>query len=196
MSRDDETAFLAHVKGTGRAELFPSVLETERPEPVLALPDKVSATLAEKRFFFFNHEVSSRLFSIQSKDASHYSFDWMRSSAIEYQRCVIEEEVMYPGRIFADFTYYDRKSNSLLTKELEFEKWYESLAKWIRKSYHPIRLYDPGRSKVPSWILYAGPGAQSFNKAGGKFSVNPPGGRTFILIDLEGKKTTVETPRE
>ncbi len=44
------------------------------------------------------------------------------------------------------------------------------------------------KTKVPSWILYAGPAAEAFHKSGGKFSVNPPGGRTLVMVDLEGKR--------
>ena len=195
MAREDENIFVNHAKGSGKVGLFPNVLATGRIEPIQALPDKVSPTLAEKRFFLFNHSVSSQLFSIQSKNGSHYSFDWMRSSAIEFQRCFIQERIMYPGRIFADFTAHDIRSGITSPREAEFEEWYDSLARWIRKTYHPIRLYDPGRSRVPSLVLYAGPGAQSFYRAGGKFSVNPPGGTTLMLVDPDGKTTIVEKPR-
>ncbi len=196
MADDDETNFVKSVKETGNVEIFPNVFASDRVEPVQVLPNKVSATLTGKRFFLFNHNVSSRLFSIRNKDGSAYSFDWTRSSAIEFQRCFVQDGIMYPGRIFADSVAYDLQLKSSLPKEAEFGRWYESLAAWIRKYYRPIRLYDPGRTKVPSWTLYVGPAAETFHRNGGKFSVNPSGARMLILVDLEGKTTTLKRPEE
>jgi hypothetical protein len=196
MSNVDETNFVNSVRETGNVEIFPNVFTSNRLESVQVLPDKVSATLASKRFFLFNHNVSSRLFSIPSKDGMTNSFDWVRSSAIEFQRCIVQDGIMYPGRIFADFVAYDLQSKTSLPKEPVFEKWYERLAAWVRKSYRSIRLYDPGRTKIPSWTLYVGPSAETFHRNGGKFSLNPAGGRTLVLVDLEGARTMLERPED
>lgn len=80
---------------------------------------------------------------------------------------------MFPGRIWAEFTFLNKDRTALLLKEPEFSKWYDVLANWIKKHSERVVWTDPVRRKT-SVIGYAGEGAQKFSDAGGRFAINLP----------------------
>lgn len=56
------------------------------------------------------------------------------SEAIEYSRCEkVNDYALDHGRIWAEFRYYDDNAN-IVKKSLEFEKLYQTYAKWLKKN--------------------------------------------------------------
>jgi len=78
---------------------------------------------------------------------------------------------MFPGRIWADFTFLNKERTALLPKEPEFSKWYDTIARWVKKHSERVVWTDPIRRKT-SVIGYAGVGAQKFYDSGGRLAIS------------------------
>src|SRR5207245_4148767 len=124
-------------------------------EPVHEMPE--TNLDEDSRFFWlYNRSVSSNLAVDYDNDRGVYLIDGFRSSVVEFARSFTYENRMNAGWLWAEFTIVDDERMDLSQKEREFKRWYESLAKWIRKKYY-----------MTSWLVYAGRGALKFQDEGG-----------------------------
>jgi hypothetical protein len=148
MSKDDEAEFLDFVRTTGNVSILPYVSDVREFQPLKTPPDlrlgKFSGAV-----WLFNRDISSNLEVKYVTTQGYYSIDEERSSVIQFTRSAMIEKTIGRGRIWAEFSYLDRGSMTLLPKEPEFSKWFDTLAKWIR-----------GRYKRLERLIYTGPGAQ------------------------------------
>jgi hypothetical protein len=101
-----------------------------------------------RRVLVFNHRVSSNLAVEFVPNQGYYTIDESKSSVIQFSRSGVKDKSLLSGRIWAEFTYLDKSKMVLLPKEPEFSKWYDTVAKWIRKTYKHLE-----------YLYYAGPGA-------------------------------------
>ncbi len=154
MTRDDEEEFLNFAKGTGNIEVLPLKSKTSSFEPVRVLPEPSEES--DRMFWLFNRSVSTRLVVDYDADGGYYLINGLRSSVVEFSRCFIKDNRMYPGRIWAEFTIVDDDTMDLGQKEGEFKHWYGSMASWITRKYCLI-----------GWLVYAGRGACRFQDEGG-----------------------------
>ena len=83
-----------------------------------------------------------------------YLFDAYKDAHIEWSRCYLEDGALVAGRIFAKSGWLDdRPANAA------FQKWYDALARWIRRRYE--------RTRDPWWV---GPHAARWRRTGKLFS--------------------------
>ena len=54
---------------------------------------------------------------------------------IEFHRCFLHGRTMVAGRLYADMSSLDETGKQLIRKEMEFQRWYDKLARWIRRHY-------------------------------------------------------------
>jgi hypothetical protein len=80
------------------------------------------------------------------------------SPVIQFARSVMLPEGLCPGRIWAEMIVHDSEGNSH-RKGSDFEAFYDSLAKWIRKHYR----------RESEFGFYVGPAAWEWHERGGKF---------------------------
>lgn len=99
--------------------------------------------------------------------------DSLQSSVIEFSRSRISDSTMFPGRIWAEFTFLNNERTALLPKERKFSEWYDRVASWIKKNSERVVWTDPKLGKVEV-VGYAGRGAQKFYDSGGRLSLIYP----------------------
>lgn len=88
-----------------------------------------------------------------------YSLDKMKAPVVEFWRSKLIDEdgktVLTKGRLWAEMHWWE--NDKLMYKGEDFEDWYDSLAKWVRKKFHRIPTYDG----------YFGPAAKKYLENGG-----------------------------
>jgi hypothetical protein len=139
MNSEDEKEFLEFVKRSGDVEILPHHIYSLESAGVTRLPEPVAENF-NYALYLFNRSASSRLITRYVDSLDCYIVDDSVSSVIEFTRTIREGSTIRPGRIYAQFKYVDADGN-WASKEPEFQKWYETLARWIRKNYS--REIDP-----------------------------------------------------
>jgi hypothetical protein len=156
MSKEDERQFVEFVKSTGDVILLPNISSKKKFDPVEILPAPFSGKWWDY-FSFFNQDISDNLRASYIKQQRYWSLDRSNSSLIEFFRSSVEHQLYYnrplrDGRIWAEFTICEEELPDMVPKEPEFEKWYEKIARWIKRRYKCNEYYD-----------YIGPGAQKLD---------------------------------
>jgi hypothetical protein len=154
MTRKDEKQFVEFVKSTGDVVVLPNDSPEERFDPVGSFPKY--STRGWHIFSFFNRDISDNLRVRYVKEQGYWTLERTDSSVIEFCRSSIEHKFsknrpIVRGRIWAQFTILDEEEMELVPKEPEFTKWYEKIARWLRKNYkriHPIIYASPGAQKL------------------------------------------------
>jgi hypothetical protein len=164
---EDSQNFLDFATTTRSVVVLPWQSPTSNFVPISRPDDKPRA------IFLFNRDVSSNLVTRYVSQQGYYVLDTSQSFVIEFSRSIIRENTMFPGRIWAEFTFLNKGRTALLPKEPEFSKWYDTIATWIRKHSERVLWTDQILRKT-SVIGYAGPGAQTFHDSGGRLAINPP----------------------
>lgn len=161
MSREDEAEFLRFAMSRGAVSIFPSHFPSREPGALDGLPDYEVSRSHSHQFYLFNRDVSSNFVVCYVEERGFGYIDPHRSSVVELWRSAPHpdsENVLVRGRIWAQF----RNANNAMAyvyKEPEFEKWFDRLASWIRRSYEMTEIEMYGR-----W--YAGPGALALRRQG------------------------------
>ena len=88
-----------------------------------------------------------------------YFVDFSESSVIEFSNCILRPDngALTRGRIWADM--YRLEGDHFVHKGEEFEKWYDTIAAWIRRRYRKIGTKP---------YIYIGPRAYEWHQAGGQ----------------------------
>ena len=84
-----------------------------------------------------------------------YVVDRFQSPVIEFWRSSMVSQVLFPGGIEADLTYFDEETRDLAQKPVEFRKWFEAIDNWIRKNFVQLGIH-----------VFAGPGAIALREDG------------------------------
>ncbi len=166
-TKEDCQKFLDFAKTTGTVVALPWRSPTSDFVSIETIDDKNFG------FFLFNRGVSSNLVTRHVTQQGYYVIDSLQSSVIEFSRSSIRDNTMFPGRIWADFTFLNKERTALLPKVPEFSEWYDKLAGWIKKYSERVIWTDSIRRQT-SIVGYAGIGAQKFYDSGGRLSLNPP----------------------
>ena len=184
MTDGDEGQFLDFVMKSGKVVLLPRVAPNVPFEPVQVPPKSSAEYPASWPYFFFNYSVSSNLITkrVTKPDKDGYYLDFSNSSVIEYSHCTRQGNILYPGRIWAKFEYLDEQTKSFRRKEAQFEKWYESLSRWLESRYKPL-TYTAKMTGKRFIVGIAGPNALSFFEKGGILAMNGIG----LKKGVEGK---------
>jgi len=117
-------------------------------------------------------------------DPGYYRVDILRQPVLEFTQCLLttweEKPALVQGRLFGDFDEY-------LGKPLEFEKWFDALARWMRKNLEKNPTATGG---------YVGPAAYGLYKSGGFLLPQflPPRSKVW-LTEIGKQHRSVNTPR-
>src|SRR3990172_330615 len=158
MTQEDEKEFLDFVSSTGDVLVIPSWLAGPNPETVTGLPPYFSGD-NWSTFWLFNRSISSRL-QLRHVPQQQRHVVASDSSVIEFSRSHPKhghDAVLQAGRIWAEFDYLTPHKRDFLGKEVEFQGWYEAIAKWVRKNFNRV-----------AYNAYVGRGAQEQRRRGWK----------------------------
>ena len=155
MSREDENEFIDYIRSTGNMVILPAVSETAQFTPLATLPD-ASQDEDTRKFWLQNTSISLPLITDYLAQTGNYIIDGFQSPVVEFLRSVMISQILLPGRIQADLTYFDGDKQDLVLKPAEFKRWFESMEDWIRRRYKHLTL-----------LTYVGPGAEKYRNEGG-----------------------------
>jgi hypothetical protein len=154
MSKRDEDEFLGFLRSSGNLVIRPS--RSSSPEfPELDTLPQASQSESTRKFWLQNREINLPLFAVSSNQGD-YVIDGFQSPVVEFLRSFTISGMMLPGRLQADMTYFDGEKQDLVSKPVDFRRWFDSMDSWIRKKYVRVTL-----------LTYAGPGAEQFREQGG-----------------------------
>ena len=91
------------------------------------------------------------------KEQNYYVFDRFRSEIIELSRSHLNQDRLVRGRIWAEMAWWDEVTFERKYKSDSFKKWFNRLARWIKK--------NSIRNEVGDYVM---PGAKKFVEGGGK----------------------------
>ncbi len=180
MLREDRRAFLHYVQEHHPVAIILRDSDSSEVKPLADLNVSNGKTLC-----LWNRRLLPLLERDWVPDPGYYTIDGLRTATLEFSSSLITtwegKPALVQGRLFGDFDPY-------LGKPPEFEKWYESLVRWIGKNYQKSPTSMGG---------YVGPAAYEFYNEGGYLlpQFRPP--RTEVWLAEIGKQhsRTPKSPR-
>lgn len=155
MSREDEDAFLQHVRSSGDLAILPWTSTSPDFAPIPFLPEPAQDE-ATRKFWLQKSGVSLPVVTEYVPEKNWYVIDGFQSPVVEFHRSWMLSHVLFPGGILADMNYLDDDKQDLVRKPAEFRNWFDSMEKWVRKNFFHLTL-----------LTYVGPGAEKFENEGG-----------------------------
>ena len=162
MTELDEKEFCDFIKSTGDVLFFNPISKTPEFQPINSLPVP-SGPGVGGYFFMLNRSVSTEFRTYppsQTKlyDKDCYGINWLESSVVHFQRCYREPESVFEGSLGVTSQYLGPDDMTPVSKEIEFLKWFDKMARWLRKRYVKLactsflrvgpdagRLFEEGR---------------------------------------------------
>jgi hypothetical protein len=166
MVREDQNAFLRVVQ-----ERDPIVVITRDSDSADVQPAD-PAIGPDKTLCLWNRKLLPHLERKWIANPGYYTVDGLRTPTLEFTASFTAiwegKPGLGQGRLFGDFDPYLRKPPG-------FEKWYETLVRWIRQNY---------QKNPASMGGYVGPRAYEFYKSGGYLLPNflPPRTKEWLAI--------------
>jgi len=153
MTREDENEFLDYLKSRGDTKILPSRSQSAAFEAVDSLPDSAEDQTT-RRFWLQNATVQLPL--VTEEEEGYFAINGFQSPVAEFIRSVMVSQMLLPGRIQSDMAYFDDERQDLVSKPVEFKRWFGEIERWIRDNYQHLTL-----------LTFAGPEAQKFRDNGG-----------------------------
>ena len=162
MTEADEKEFMDFVRTTGKIEILPYFMKVTS-ERLASLPS-LGFDPQSDCVFLYNSLVPGELiikpldFPVLPEKPGRWSVDDSNSPVIEFSRSEQRGNGLMEGRIYATFKLVRWDLNSLVPKDPAFAKWYDKIARWIKRRYTRIES-----------LTYASPRALKFKEEGGVF---------------------------
>jgi hypothetical protein len=159
MLPEDRSAFLRFVQENDPVTVAMRSANSAKVEVVADLEAAAGQTLC-----LWNRRILPHLERKWIREPGYYRVDELSTPTLEFipsfEATWEGKPALGQGRLYGVFDPY-------LQKPPEFEKWYETLVRWIRKNYHRNPVAADG---------YVGPGAYEFYEKGGYLLPNfvPP----------------------
>ena len=155
MTESDEREFTEFLCADAEVRILRDRIATPEPEVLPELPDRKGPW--GFKVWIWNSGISSspKLHFVAAQ--KHYCLDPMPYEVIEFSRSRMDEGRLVRGRLWAEFTGWDRNDPSATIKKSDsFTKWFDRLAYWIRR--------HSARDHVGDYLL---PGAAEYAQQGG-----------------------------
>lgn len=157
MDGDDELEFIAAARQRTEVLVFPYRSATETFEPLADLP-QIGEPFAFSLWMWSPTECAPPIVQWIEVQRAYYINEFA-SEVIQFSRSIKDDGVLVRGRIWAEMVGTDPQDPAgVFRKSASFEKWFDSLVRWIKKNYEKID------GPVPE---YVGPGAAKFRRGGG-----------------------------
>lgn len=159
MLPDDQNAFLRLVRERDLISVI--ARDSDFAQVQLAADPDIGS---DKTLCLWNREILPHLERKWIPEPGYYRVDTLKAPILEFTPSFTAtwegKPALGQGRLFGNFEPY-------LGKLQAFEKWYESLVRWIRQNY---------QKSPASTVGYVGPAAYEFYKGGGYLLPNilPP----------------------
>jgi hypothetical protein len=163
MLEEDEREFVEFVLSDRKTVILGSGSLQEVPPILDRLPVEDSPPIWRNDVYFwrqgyplFTRHVVMKVGPLQGQGV--YYVDSSQSSVIEFSRSLLlpDENMLTRGRIWAEMRRLE--GDKFVHKGEEFEEWYDSIAKWLRKRYRKIgtKPYFRIGSRAYNWYQAGG----------------------------------------
>ncbi len=156
MTEEDEQEFMDFVMSTGDVEILPFHMTSETESlRVLPAPDSRNHW---RKVYLRNTEIGGRINIRFYENLNVYIAEESDACVIHFTRSLPWKGGLYIGRIWAEFDMLDYEIYELVPKDPAFVKWYEKIARWLKRRYKRVDV-----------MTYAGPGALKFREEHGEW---------------------------
>ena len=153
MLPEDEKEFISYVLQRKDVVMIAAPFESKFPNIISSLPEPFSKPFWHS-VYFWSKNINGKLETKYIEKQGYFLIDSLMSPVIEFSRSFMQDNFLVRGRIWAQLKYW--KGNEIVSKGKEFENWFNSMTRWIRKHYQKI-----------SELEYIGPYALEWKKRGG-----------------------------
>lgn len=153
MLPEDEKQFIEFVRSTGDIAVYNWKNETPYPPEILEFPPPFSVP-SSFDYCIFNKSLGSAVKTTFIEKQGYYTIDMTNSLVIEFSRCGLKNNKLREGRIWAEFKIV--VGNSFQGKEEEFLKWYQKIARWIKRNYKRMENGWYIGPKTEEWVQNGG----------------------------------------
>ena len=136
MTAEDEREFAQFVREDSDAMFIArqtrtsNILEFSYPEEA----DHSEHVQHRTALCIWNKRICGKVTMVQYSPES-FLVRGINEELIEFSRCFLHGRTMVAGRLYADMYSLDESAQQLIRKGIEFERWYNKLARWIRRHY-------------------------------------------------------------
>lgn len=121
---DPDAVFIARQTRTSK------ILEFSYPEEA----DRSEHLQHRTELCIWNKRICGKVTMVQYSPQS-FAVRGINEELIEFSRCFLHGRTLVAGRLYADMYSLDEARKQLIRKGIEYEKWYNKLARWIRRHY-------------------------------------------------------------
>ena len=155
MTSEDEKDFLDFARSTCNLTVLPYTSKESVFKPLVSLPP-----LKSQKFWMnawlVNMDITHNVVTRFIPQQGYYLVDEVASDVLEFSRSIPFDDRLNRGRIWAEFcSHFDDSTGQWVKKDEELVKWFEKLARWIRKNF-----------KKEDYLIYIGLGAQELLDSG------------------------------
>ena len=155
----DEQALLEFVHRDPDVVILGVPFLEREPRIIDTLPSIESVELGWTEVLLWNTRFPFAGDYVQIRNTNLWQPNKSDAPVIEFSRsCIRDEERLLRGRLWAEM--YRLENEKMVHKGKEFEKWYDRLARWIRRHYARLKDID----------AYIGPDALEWYRDGGRLS--------------------------
>jgi hypothetical protein len=155
MTSDDEEEFINFIHSDRDACIFSDRIPAPEIKNLNRLPDR--SMPGWFIVWLWDKENSPPPELKYIAEQRYYVVDFFKSEVIQFSRCIIDNNRLIRGRIWAEITGWDRNNPSITINKSEmFQKWFNRLSSWIKRK--------STKNKVGDFLL---PGAVEYERNGG-----------------------------
>lgn len=136
MTAEDEREFAEFVREDpdaifiARQARTSNILEFSYPEEA----DDNDHILHKTKLWIWNRRICASVKTTQYSPDT-FSVLGINEELIAFSRCFLHGHTIVAGRLYADMYSLDETGKQLSRKGMEFQRWYNKLAGWIRRQY-------------------------------------------------------------
>lgn len=136
MTSADEVEFLEFLKGTGDVRILPRSASSDREAFETFQEFDERRSRVGHSCFLWNRSISPKpeWERYRNDEEEYYCADSMNSELICTTRCIFEDDTLSCGRLHMDPTGITADAEQIPKGEA-FIKWYEKIARWIKRQY-------------------------------------------------------------
>jgi len=156
MASEDELKFVEYLHSQDGVRILKDWTESMKPTELEHLPEP--GTPGWFQVWLYNSNVSPFPTTHFVDKQSRYCIDPFSQEVIEFDRSVGREGFVERGRLWAEFSGWDRSDPHVtIQKSDDFRRWFKRLAGWIKRS--------ASRNDVGDYVM---PAAARFAAEGGR----------------------------
>jgi hypothetical protein len=135
MTSEDEREFAQFVTEDPDVVFIPRQSKTSNVLEFL-YPEEAdhSERIQHRTLCIWSKRICGKVTMVQYSPES-FAVRGINEELIEFSRCFLHGRTMVAGRLYADMYSLDEAAKQLIRKGIEYEKWYNKLARWIRRHY-------------------------------------------------------------